>query len=134
LYLSPVLASVFTMPSSGYAIAAHENFGSLITPDQPARAGEIIHLYAQGLGPVTPSVEDGNPAPSSPLSRTQNAVTCELSNGSLRTPADVLFSGLAPGLVGIYQLDVRLSEQLPGPVVACRTLGSQFNALIYVSQ
>jgi uncharacterized protein (TIGR03437 family) len=120
--------------SSGYAVVAHQDFSSLVTPERPARPNEIIHLFAAGLGPVTPAVEDGMLAPSSPLSRIQNPVTCEVSNqnGSLRTPAEVLFVGLAPGLIGVYQLDVRLPDQLPIAQLVCRATGGEFTAQIAV--
>jgi len=38
-------------------------------------------------------------------------------------PVDILNSGLAPGMIGTYQLDVRLPDQLPAGSfvqVACR--------------
>src|SRR6516164_346343 len=54
----------------------HQDFSGPITSDKPARSGEIIHLYASGLGPVTPPVPDGATAPASPLSRTLSPVTC----------------------------------------------------------
>ncbi|HXP86554.1 MAG TPA: hypothetical protein VN841_17630 [Bryobacteraceae bacterium] len=95
--------------------SVHQDFSALVTAQQPAYAGEIIHFYGTGFGPVTPPVPDGTPAPITPLSRTVNPVTCEVLNsvGTDTGPSDVLFSGLAPGMIGIYQLDVRLPDQLP---------------------
>ena len=31
-------------------------------------------------------------------------------------PSEVLFAGLAPGLVGVYQIDLRVPRNLPNPV------------------
>src|SRR6516225_6425813 len=56
--------------------SVHQDFSGPITSDKPARSGEIIHLYASGLGPVAPPVPDGTAAPASLLSRTVNPVTC----------------------------------------------------------
>jgi enamine deaminase RidA (YjgF/YER057c/UK114 family) len=94
--------------------SAHQDFSGLITSDQPARAGEIIHLYGSGFGPVTPPVPDGAPASAATVSRTTNPITCGGldANGSTIS-LTLLFAGLAPGLTGIYQLDVQLPGNLP---------------------
>jgi enamine deaminase RidA (YjgF/YER057c/UK114 family) len=94
--------------------SVHQDFSGPITSDKPARSGEIIHLYASGLGPVTPPVPDGATAPASPLSRTVNPVTCgALDASGNMIPLVVLFAGLAPGQTGVYQLDVELLGSLP---------------------
>jgi uncharacterized protein (TIGR03437 family) len=116
--------------------SVHQDFRALITGLNPARAGEIIHFYASGFGPVTPPVPDGTPAPSAPLSRTVNPVTCDILHGTA-TDMEVLFAGLAPGLVGIYQIDVRLPNQLPeGNVlqVACQVSQTGAGAQVPVLQ
>jgi uncharacterized protein (TIGR03437 family) len=68
----------------------------------PINTGEIIHVYAIGLGPVSPEVPLGAAAPSAePFSRTASPLTC--SN------AEVLYAGLAPGAVErVYQIDIRI--------------------------
>ena len=78
--------------------SAHQDFSGLITSNQPARPGEIIHLYASGFGPVTPPVPDGASPPATHLSRTVNPVTCGAldASGNL-IPFTLLFAGLAPG-------------------------------------
>ena len=87
----------FSAADRAYAI--HEDWSGLITEALPARPGEVIHFYATGLGAVDGAIATGEPAPPEPLIRTL-AVAC--SN------AEIVFSGLAPGLVGIYQLDLRI--------------------------
>jgi uncharacterized protein (TIGR03437 family) len=76
----------------------HEDW-SPVTSITPARNGEILHVYGTGLGPVTSHPPDGWPAPVAPLSPTIAPVMCDVP---------VLFAGLAPGLVGYYQLDLQL--------------------------
>jgi enamine deaminase RidA (YjgF/YER057c/UK114 family) len=94
--------------------SAHQDFSGPITSNQPAQPGEIIHLYASGLGPVTPPVPDGASAPATPLSRTVSPVTCGALDASGNPiPLPLLFAGLAPGLTGLYQLDVQLPASLP---------------------
>lgn len=90
-------------------VAANASFGAVITPDNPARPGDILNLYALGLGPVAPPVSTGQPAPAAgPLSSTTARYEC--TAGSLTIP--VLFSGLAPGATGLYQFQIQLPRDL----------------------
>ena len=82
--------------SPGIFAVVHAD-GSVISADRPAQAGEIIAIYANGLGPVT---ETG---------RTTN--TPLVTVGGLAT--EILYSGLAPGFAGLYQLNTRLPAGLP---------------------
>src|ERR1019366_251027 len=84
----------------------------LVADTNRARAGEILHLYAQNLGTVSAPPAMGQAAPAAPLSTLAAGVACVLSipaNGS-GASAEVLFAGLAPGMFGVYQLDLRLPE------------------------
>lgn len=115
--------------------SAHQDFSGPITSDKPARYGEIIHLFASGLGPVMPPVPDGTSAPASPLSRTVNPVTCgALDASGNMMPLTVLFAGLAPGQSGVYQLDVELLGSVPaGNTVQVRCgIGSNNSSSIAV--
>lgn len=88
--------------------AYRENW-SATTYQSPAIPGEIVHIYAIGLGAVDCPVETGMPAPLDRLCRATRAVDWkwETAPGTL-VPAEVLFAGLAPGMVGLYQIDVRV--------------------------
>lgn len=97
--------------ADGYAIAAHLD-NSLIAPNSPAQAGEIIVLYACGLGRTQP-----NPAPGAiPQSA---AVIQKLSDlkvylgGTAIDPASILYAGLTPGSAGLYQINLVLPDN-PG--------------------
>jgi len=90
-------------------LAAHEHWDALVTPQNPARPGEVLHLYGTGLGSVTPTVETGLLAPSDPLARVVTPVTCSTyAADSSQLDVPVLYAGLAPGLVGYYQLSIRI--------------------------
>jgi uncharacterized protein (TIGR03437 family) len=97
--------------AAGYAIAAHLD-NSLIAPGSPAQAGEIIVVYACGLGRTLP-----NPAPGAiPQSA---AVIQRLSDlkvylgGAAIDAASILYAGLTPGSAGLYQINLVLPEN-PG--------------------
>ncbi len=91
----------------GAFAVAHSN-GEPVTPESPARSGELLRVYATGLGPVDGQVPaTGQPAGSSPLAA-KLRVTVDVS-GLLLMPA---FAGLAPGQVGMYQVDFRLPSGL----------------------
>ena len=98
---------IFT--TNGYALAVRAADWSLIQPGNAAGRGDTIILYATGLGPVSLDVPDGEPAPADPLARTQDPFDV-LIDGE---PCQVLFSGLAPGFVGVYQLNLVLPFDLP---------------------
>ena len=61
---------------------------------------------------VTPQLADGTAAPDSPLSTSLEApdIVVFLDDGVDFTPADVSFAGLAPGFVGLYQVNFALPE------------------------
>jgi uncharacterized protein (TIGR03437 family) len=73
----------------------------------PAKAGDHLFVYATGLGPVTPAINDGS-APcalsgckSTDRQRTTTTQPQVLVGG---VSAHIEFSGLAPQYVGVYQL------------------------------
>ncbi len=94
------------MYKGNYAIAVLASNYSLICSDNPALRGDVIILYATGLGPVTVNVPDGYAAPSNPLAYTADPSQV-LIDGE---PCTVYFSGLAPGFVGLYQINLRVPD------------------------
>lgn len=95
--------------------AFHAN-GDPVTHDKVARAGERIRLHAQGFGPVDPPVADGEPSPAEPASQTVTPVDCEMWNDNPEmVKLKVPFAGLAPGLIGVYGIDVELPDALLTP-------------------
>jgi uncharacterized protein (TIGR03437 family) len=91
-----------------YAVALHDDF-TLIGPNNPASPGEIIVLYANGLGPVNQPVADGFAAPSFPLADTEDAFAVTIGGET----AAIYFAGLAPEFVGVYQINLALPPDLP---------------------
>ena len=112
-----------------YAVALHGSDYKLITPDDPAFRGETIILYTTGLGPVDRFIPNGLGAPSNPLANTKLAFRVTVAGED----AGVRFSGLAPGFVGLYQVNLRLPDDLPAGDLRMRILSefadSQFVVL-----
>jgi uncharacterized protein (TIGR03437 family) len=83
--------------------------GSFVTKDNPANRDEELLIYATGLGaPLSGTVVTGQPSPASPLATTAAAAVFFGDRLWKQAAVIVDWSGLAPGLVGIYQLNVRV--------------------------
>jgi uncharacterized protein (TIGR03437 family) len=75
----------------------------------PLPAGAILHAYATGLGPVNGSVQTGVPAAAGAVIPIQGTITCQFLPQA--SNAQTLFAGVAPGLLGIYQIDFQLADE-----------------------
>jgi uncharacterized protein (TIGR03437 family) len=89
---------------AGTPVAAiiHAADFALVTPDYPAERDETVILYTTGLGPVDPGVASGQQASWDPYSATTETVQVTIGG----TPYPVLWSGLSPYMVGIYQINL----------------------------
>jgi len=103
--LAPSLPAVFTrnQQGSGAAAALHADFSQL-TSQKPARAGETVLLFATGLGEVQPAQATGE----SPATLSQLTRTVQVTIGGRLAKTE--FVGLAPGFVGLYQLNVAVPD------------------------
>jgi uncharacterized protein (TIGR03437 family) len=96
--------------NSGIAAAVDYNTASVVTPANPARRGDAVELYVNGLGPVTVTPPSGEPTPATqPLSYTGVQPTVTIGG----ITAQVTFSGLAPGWVGLYQVNAVVPPNTP---------------------
>jgi uncharacterized protein (TIGR03437 family) len=105
----------FTLDGSGRGpVVAQNQDGSLNTSEAPARRGTIVTLYATGQGQVTPPVRTGQVGPrTEPFPQPAEQVTIVIDE----KPAEVLWAGLAPGLLGVLQINARVPENVAsGPV------------------
>jgi uncharacterized protein (TIGR03437 family) len=94
------------------AVAVHNADYTLATPQQPLVPDEFAFVYAAGLGQVTTRPETGAASPASP---TAADVRVTLAG----QPCEVQYAGLAPGLVGVYQVNFRVP---PGATAAGQDL------------
>jgi len=83
--------------------------GSPVTKSKPAKRDEPLVLYATGLGPTTgATVTTGQPSPSNPLAVTEKVRVFFGDPRYKEAEVIVDWSGLAPGQVGIYQINLRV--------------------------
>jgi len=108
-------------------VVAHVD-GSLVTPDQPAHAGELLVLYAFGLGATNPGMAAGDAATSAqpavaPISMTADAAIADIP--STRQIVAPVFAGLTVGFSGLYQINF-FAPPPPTPFApaACTTFNS----------
>ena len=102
-HVIPLSAPQVAATASGPAIVHASDF-SPVTASKPAAAGEILSVFANGLGPTIPGVDPGQPFPASPLQAVSSPVGVTV-NGK---PAEVLAAVGFPGTVDGYQVNFRV--------------------------
>lgn len=142
-YLTPVMQNVHIVNTcdlisgnnsgSCAPIIAHTN-GNLVSTSNPAVAGEVLVLYALGLGATSPPVPEGQASPNPPASIVNSVglgfnyanpislIESPPTSGAATPVPEILFAGFAPTMVGIYQVNFRV----PPPTTAassCATGG-----------
>jgi uncharacterized protein (TIGR03437 family) len=101
-FIGTTSPGVFSLGANGLGYGAIEHGdGSVVTLANPAKPGETVAAFVTGLGPVSPSVTEGSAGPVSPLSQA-TAKLGVLVNGAA---AKIEYSGLAPYLAGLYQVN-----------------------------
>ena len=105
----PVLGAqpaIFNYSSGGKTFGAilHSNY-QLVDSAHPAKPGETVLIYCTGLGVVTSHPGDGEAG----NSETTVAKPVVAIGGY---PAVVSFSGLAPGFVGLYQVNAQIASSV----------------------
>jgi uncharacterized protein (TIGR03437 family) len=103
LYLIPQSAPQIVTTPNGPAVT-HSSDGAIVSAAKPAAAGEVLSLYATGLGPTRPSVEPGKTFPADGSAVVAAAVAV-IVNGR---PAEVLAAVGYPGSTDGYQVNFRL--------------------------
>jgi len=93
--------------------------GLLITPSDPVHRGDTLVLYLTGMGQVSPAVGNGLPGPANPLAVALAPPAVFLGDVSL----PVLYAGLAPGEVGVYQINVQIPTSAPQGLSVPLTIG-----------
>lgn len=116
LDLAAYRPGIFTTTGSS-PILINAVTGALVTDAAPAAPGDFLLLYSSGAGPVAPAVAGGVASPSGPLSRAIFPTELIVQSGGREFGVDAAFIGLAPGFVGVFQVNFQLPADLaPGTV------------------
>ena len=100
---------IFANPATGEPIVTRHPDGSLINAANPARPGDVLIIFATGVGDVSNPPPTGATALGSPLSVA--SVLPSVTVGAAQ--AQVFFAGLTPGFVGLAQINIQLPDSLP---------------------
>jgi uncharacterized protein (TIGR03437 family) len=112
-----------------HAVAVHADY-SLVTSQNPAKPGDVITLYGVGFGPVAPSPATGGPAGSSPPSTISPNPVAGISGRN----ASILFAGLTPSAVGLYQFNIVVPDGLGiGDLPGLISIGGQISNVFSLS-
>ncbi len=113
LQILPGAPSVFqaNLPGQNGTVPAiiRNDDGGLITDSHPVHRKDTLIIYGTGLGLTAPAVQSGMPSPSSPLAVAINQPTVTL--GGVQLP--LAYFGLAPGEVGVNQINVTVPSNVP---------------------
>jgi uncharacterized protein (TIGR03437 family) len=98
----------FNIGGKQYVVAFHSDNVTYVLPEgaiagipsRPAKPGETIVMYGNGFGPVTPSIPAGE------LVEEDNHLVAPFEVMFGGTAAKLVYYGLSPGLVGVYQFNV----------------------------
>jgi uncharacterized protein (TIGR03437 family) len=108
-----VSPGLFTADGTGSGqLAATNQDGTVNNGANPAKAGSYITLYGTGQGVVGAMPADGQPTPSSPLVPASSNLKVFI-NSDFVPQSDIQFTGLAPGFVGVWQINVKVPANVP---------------------
>jgi uncharacterized protein (TIGR03437 family) len=112
IYLQTADPGIFQFPvpggSGGYTFlpVITDMTYQLIGASNPAKPGDWLVIWATGLGPVNGALETGAPAPGPPNPPLETSNEVKVNFGG--SYASVIFAGLTPGTVGLYQINVQV--------------------------
>jgi uncharacterized protein (TIGR03437 family) len=87
---------------TGLATVIRQKNGDFVNFTNPIHPDDILSIYLTGLSQTSPAAPFGDGAPSDPLAVTATQPTVTVGNSTL----PVLFSGLVPGEVAVYVINV----------------------------
>jgi uncharacterized protein (TIGR03437 family) len=96
-------------PANDVATIIRNSNGQLVTDSDPVHRNDVLVIFLTGLGQTSPAVGTGMPAPMSPLSIALTKPTVSIGGVQLA----LSYYGLAPGLVGVNQINVKVPANVP---------------------
>ncbi len=85
----------------------------LLTPDNPAVAGEVVVVYGTGVTTVNDPPADADGSAVDPLAQCTIMPEATLVTDAGSAPVEVLYCGLTPHFVSLAQLNLKLPAALP---------------------
>ena len=122
LYLIPQSAPQIVTSSSGPAVVHSSDF-TAVSSSKPAAPGEVLSLFATGLGPTRPSVDPGKTFPADGSAKVVAPVAV-MVNG---TPAEVLGAVGYPGATDGYQVNFRVPSGVGSGVASLQLSAAWIN-------
>jgi uncharacterized protein (TIGR03437 family) len=122
--LNQALPGIFTIQGNGFGPAAALNQDNTLNSlSNPAAQGTIIQLFGTGEGFLQGGPPDGTPA-TGPVKT--SAVPQIIMGTGVVPPENIKYSGLAPSLVGVWQINVLI----PDTVITTANFPTQVVALV----
>ena len=106
LHVLPLARPEIVVTAAGPAVTHSSDFAP-VTATRPAAVGEILSLFATGLGPTNPGVDPGRPFPASPLAAVNSPVEVLVNGRAAEVTAAVGY----PGAVDGYQVNFRVPSE-----------------------
>jgi uncharacterized protein (TIGR03437 family) len=111
LSVQPAAPSIFVAAGSGtgpVGLIVRNTNGQIVTPTNPIHPKDSITIYLTGMGQTSPAIPAGAAAPSDPLSRVSQEPVLAIAGMDL----PVSYAGLAPGEVGVYQINATVPQSV----------------------
>ena len=110
--------------ANGYALAVDWNNGNaVIAPDTPAHSGDVVILYATGLG-MAGTMETGEVPASGSVINNLGILKIYLGGNAVGSNL-IQYAGLTPGWAGLYQINLVLPANLGTNPEISVTIGDQ---------
>jgi len=113
LTIPPTAPAVFLSgvagPQTNLPTVLRQTNSLLVTDSNPIHRSDSLTIYLTGCGQTSPQVSDGFPAPSNPLAQALSVPVVELGG----TQLPVTYAGLAPGQVGVCQINASVPTNTP---------------------
>lgn len=113
LTVLPAAPSVFRSgqagPETNLPTVVRDSNGMLVTASNPLHRDDTAAIYLTGMGQVYPSVDAGLPGPMSPFATA--IIPPVVTLGGVQLPLS--YAGLAPGEVGVYQINIKVLRDVP---------------------
>jgi uncharacterized protein (TIGR03437 family) len=128
--LSPGTCPLPKIIDAQCAVATLPDGTTVLTPSFPAKPGDIVILYATGLGDTDPQAVYGQlPTAAAPL-----VADLSILLDGVTVPAGAIdYAGVAPGFAGLYQINLTLPTSTgPNPEIRLQVQGAVSIPKVYL--